>query len=228
MQPAYVLHVRRFRESSQIVELLTAEKGRVGLLAKGAASAKSPLRCMLQPFIPLLVDWRGRGELPTLVAAEQALKVDALSGRQLYCGLYINELVLKLTQRSDPHSGLFQDYVEAINALLQTDGSNDQIEPILRRFELQLLTDLGLGLQLQHDCHGDPVQESQRYEYDLESGLRPIQGNNKGVSGLTILGLLGKTDSVGLPERKEARALLRRILAHHLGGQVLKSRELFA
>ncbi|RMG37717.1 MAG: DNA repair protein RecO, partial [Gammaproteobacteria bacterium] len=117
LQPAYVLHTRRYGESSLIAELITPSQGRHAVLAKGVLSAKASSRAMLQPFQPLLVRWRGRGQLPVLTGCETADAPLALRGRALYCGFYVNELVLRLCERADPHSTLFPVYVACLSAL---------------------------------------------------------------------------------------------------------------
>lgn len=226
LQPAYVLHTRRFSENSLIVELLTQQHGRQGVLAKGAAGGGRSQAQRLQPFVPLLVDWRGRGELPTLVTAEPAGAGRTPTGRALYCGLYVNELVLRLTQRADPHSRLFPAYVACIAELGGGAQDNTRLEPVLRRFELDLLDELGLGLQLREDQAGEAIVAGRRYHYDLENGPREPLGQETSVDGRTLLGLAaGHFDDE--QARREARQLMRYVISAQLGGGDLRSRELF-
>lgn len=226
LQPAYVLHVRRFRETSLVIELLTARQGRCAALAKGALGSRRALGNQLQPFTPLLVAWRGRGELPLLTACETAAPALQLSERALYCGLYVNELILRLCERDDPHSGLFPTYVGCIDALANVTPGNAALEPVLRQFELALLDELGLGMQLRVDRDGEPIDPLQRYDYLPEQGPVLLSDVAAGFSGGTLLALAD--DCLQNPEqRREARALMRRVLDVHLGGRPLKSRELF-
>lgn len=226
LQPAYVLHTRRFRESSLIVEVLNREHGRRAVLAKGALNSRSSRQQLLQPFVPLLLDWRGRGELPVLTTCEAATAPHALHGRALYCGMYVNELILRLCEREDPHSALFPSYVACINALATEGNENAALEPALRRFELSLLDELGMGLILVHDQSGTPIQADRRYDYLVDSGPVPVEGDGEGYAGATLLGLAH--DRLNSPElRSEARQLMRRVLDSHLGGRPLRSRELF-
>ena len=97
-EPAFVLHRRPFSESSLVVELFTRNLGRVAALAKGARRPGSPLR-LLDPFQPLLIGMSGRGELPTLTHAEADGCAYALAGGALFCGFYLNELLLRLLER---------------------------------------------------------------------------------------------------------------------------------
>lgn len=226
LQPAYVLHTRRYGESSLIVELLTQRHGRVGVLAKGALSGKKATQNRLQPFTPLLASWRGRGELPLLTAAEAVAPARPPSGKALYCGLYVNELVLRLTQRADPHSHLFPAYVACLDQLSVCKPDNATLEPVLRRFELDLLDELGLGLQLRVDQSGQAIDTARRYHYEADSGPRLALAQEASVGGATLLKLFGgQLDDV--QARREARGLLRHLINHHLGGATLTSRELF-
>lgn len=226
LQPAYALHSRRFRESSLIVEFLTRDHGRLAALAKGALRGKQPGQSLLQPFVPLLIDWRGRGELPLLVSLEPAAAIVRVNGVGLYCGLYVNELVLKLTERRDPHSELFAAYALCMTELLQAGTQNSRLEPILRRFEISLLDKLGLGLTLDCDCQGKLIQPDTRYRYDVHQGAMPVSNSDSdSVSGATLIGLR-EGEFADAARRFEARGLMRAVLSFHLGGQELKSREL--
>ena len=226
LQPAYALHNRRYRESSLIVEFITRDHGRVAALAKGALGGKQPKQHLLQPFVPLLIDWRGRGDLPTLSSLEVAAHIKQPQGRALYCGLYVNELVLRLSERQDPHSELFPAYVECMSALLQAGNDNAALEPILRQFEVRLLDELGMGLQLLEDVEGRALQADHLYHYDLQLGARAPLGSEEKIHGASLLALAsGRIEDVR--QRQECRQLMRRVLATHLGGKPLKSRELF-
>lgn len=220
-QPAYVLHARRYRDTSLLLELLTRDQGRVSCVRRGALSARrgGP---SLQPFAPLEVRLGGRGEVLSLLAAEAAGAAAALHGRQLYCGLYLNELLLKLTGRHDPSPGLFDDYAAALGGL-----AAGVEEPVLRRFEVCLLRHLGLAPPFDLDIAGRPVDPVSRYTFDPGHGAREVApGAAGGVPGSVLIALeSGRLDDpVLLPE---ARRLMRRVLEHHLDGRVLRSRELF-
>ena len=106
LQPAYVLHTRRYGDSSLIADLLTRDQGRLACVSKGALRARRP-DTRLQSFQPLLVELRGRGEVLTLARAESGSAPLRIEGRKLYCGFYLNELILKLTARQDPSQALF-------------------------------------------------------------------------------------------------------------------------
>ena len=103
MDRAYVLHSYPYRETSLILQAWTEKHGRLGLVAKGARRPKSASRSLLVPFQPLVIDWFGRGELRTLKTAEPAAPATPLAGQALLSAFYLNELLLKLTTRDDPH-----------------------------------------------------------------------------------------------------------------------------
>lgn len=220
-QPAYVLHARRYRDSSLLLDLLTRDQGRVSCVRRGALSARrgGP---PLQPFAPLEVRLGGRGEVLSLLDVEAAGATVALHGRQLYCGIYLNELLLKLTGRHDPSPGLFEDYAAALAGLAAGDE-----EPVLRSFEVALLRHLGLAPRFDLDSGGRPVQPASRYTFDPEHGAsEAVPGAPDSVTGAVLAALAAGRlgDPALLPE---ARRLMRRVLEHHLDGRVLRSRELF-
>jgi len=226
LQPAYALHSRRYRESSLIVEFLTRDHGRLALLAKGAIGGKASRQHLLQPFTPLLIAWRGRGDLPTLVSLEPATSAGKPGGHALYCGLYVNELLLKLTERAEPHSQLFPAYAACMQDLLEAQNDQASLEQALRRFELGLLDELGLGMQLVQDQEGMPIIPLGHYHYDFLSGPKKTPPDERSLAGETLIALAKGVFS-SVEQRREARVLMRRVLAHHLGGRPLKSRELF-
>ena len=229
--PGYVLHSRPWRETSLIVEAFTREHGRVGLVARGVRRARSRFRGLLLPFRLLLLSWSGRGELPTLTGADTEGPVGVLRGRALFSGFYLNELMLKLLPRSDPHPELFDDYRGAVDAL----GGDGVLDGVLRTFEKRLLDALGYGPTLDRAVDtGNPVSPDKRYRYVPERG--PVEGEGAGggdgpvVSGRTLLALAGGRLGCGGDdrERAEARHLMRAILAPHLGPRPLGSRQLFS
>lgn len=227
MHPAFVLHRRPYGDNSLLLELLTADAGRLPVIARGAASAKSRRRGLLQPFQSLLVDWVGKGAVKTLTKAEARSAVPQPAGKALLCGFYINELVMRLTAQSDPLPDLYRHYQQAMGRLSQ--AQNDELEQLLRQFELQLLEVLGYGLELRQEAlAGEVIRPQGRYHYQTEKGFMRASNSQSGsVSGATLLAL---ADAAPLDpqQRREARMLMRQVLGHYLGARPLKSRELFA
>ncbi|MEM8661478.1 MAG: DNA repair protein RecO [Pseudomonadota bacterium] len=149
LQPSYVLHSRAYRDTSLLVEVFTAEHGRIGLVARGARrkSRNGSPAALLQPFAPMLLGFTGRGELKTLTATETAGRPQILVGERLYSGLYLNELLVRLLHRHDAHPKLFAAYGDALNGL----ASSGEIDGVLRQFELILISELGYGFELDVD-----------------------------------------------------------------------------
>lgn len=228
LEPAYVLHRRRYRDTSLLVDVWSRSAGRLVMVAKGAFRGKRAIAPLLQPFRPLLLGWTGRGEVQTLTAAEGAAAPHALQGRQLYCGFYLNELMVYLTGRQDPHPTLYDHYAAALSEL----ATLDEVETVLRRFELQLLQQCGYGLDLTCEADGTTaVIPDGHYRVDPEHGVSACKlagelASEQTLAGHVLLALAQGTPLHG-PERRAARQLMRRVIDFHLNGRVLKSRELF-
>ena len=228
LQPCFVLHSRPYRDTSAIVEIFTAEHGRLSAVARGVRrqGKKGGRSGLLQPFVPLLVSLSGRTELKTLGAVESAGPPLALGGESMFSGMYLNELLVRLLHRHDPHPELFAAYSDALRALAGA-GAPD---PVLRPFELFLLQELGYNLVLDVDGGtGAALAPQQRYRFHPEQGLVAVTGDvPRGVGtypGADLL-LLAKGDFEGTA-RTTAKRLLREVLRYHLGDAPLRSRELF-
>lgn len=228
LQPTYVLHSRPYRDTSLLLEAFTAEHGRISLVARGARrrSRGGSSGALLQPFIPLLLSFSGRAELKTLTATEAAAPAVLLGGERLFSALYLNELLLRLLHRNDPHPELFAAYGEALHALAEAG----QLEAILRRFEFRLLDELGYRVDCGVDGHsGEAVREECWYNYHADHGLVARTGagdpSQPAFSGADLLRIAaGQYDG---EVRHAARRLMRQVLAGHLGSAPLRSRELF-
>lgn len=225
-EPGFVLHTRTFRETSLIVELLSFNHGRVGLVARGARTSRSRWRNLLQPFRPLLVGWNQRGELGTLTGAEEAATLPPLMGEALMCGLYANELLVRFLHRSDPHPEVFDDYKNLVASL----SVGEFVQPLLRVFERDLLQSVGLGLQLDHEHDGQTdIDEEAWYEYLPDSGAvrrdPDTHSGNSLVSGRTLGAL--RTGQINDQQLRELKLLMRRLIRYHLGDKPLASHDLF-
>ncbi|MES9880286.1 MAG: DNA repair protein RecO [Sedimenticola sp.] len=224
LEPAFLLHRRHYANRGLLIECFTLNQGRFPAIARGVMGGRSAGAGLLQPFVPLKLKWSGKGEVKTLTGYEQSGRAPALQGRALYCGFYLNELLMRLLERNDPHEELFSFYTEALT-LLASDRREDQV---LRRFEIQMFHALGYALILDRDVENDrPLSPQQRYDYLLETGPVPATEGDPGmVSGHTLLAL-SCDQPLDKDGQREARDLSRHLLAHYLGGKPLKSRELF-
>lgn len=151
---AYMLHASAWRETSLIVQIFTRDHGNVAMVAKGAKRPYSALRPILAAFQPLVVSWSGGGEVKTLTRADLA-GIRPLAGRSLMSAWYMNELLLRLLPREDPHPGLYDAYDAALRALEQ--GSN--AASALRRFEWTLLEETGYGMGGEVPSFEEPAEE---------------------------------------------------------------------
>lgn len=216
LQPAYLLSVRAYRETSALLEIFTPEHGRVGLVGRGTRGPKSKLRGLLQPFQPLLLSWSERGELGTMSAAEAGGAPVALRGEAVFSGWYLNELLLRLLQRHDPHPGLYESYDRTLRSLSTAAAP----ARALRVFELQLLTELGYGLHVPED-----LAPERWYGYDPAAGLRVAEPGPDSYRGASLQALAQETLDTD-ESLSDARRLLRAALAPHLGGRSLRTPEL--
>jgi len=224
-QPAHVLHARAYRETSLLLEVFSRDHGRMGVIARGVRGPRGQSRrALLQPLQPLLLSWRGRGELMTLAAVEAAGAALALQGDALLSAFYLNELVLRLLPRAEPHTDLFWRYAACLG---QMASPGVQIGWELRRFERDLLTMVGYGLELGVEAQErERLDPQARYRFDPETGPQRIatpQTNTftaTGISGAALIALREDRmpDAAG---QRELRRLMRGVLLHHLGGRPL-------
>jgi DNA repair protein RecO (recombination protein O) len=222
-EPAYVLHAYPYKETSLVVEAFGRRTGRVGLLARGARRPRSAMRGVLLAFHPLRLTWSSGAELGTLVSAEWSGGIPALSGAGLMCGFYLNELLLKLVPRDDPHELLFDAYAGCL-ARLAAGGDH---AAVLRAFELRLLGELGYAPLLERDAaSGAPVDPARRYRFEPERG--PVAANGAAGGELVLRGQtlldMARGDYARPETRDEARRLMRALIGERLGGQALHTR----
>jgi len=241
----YVLHSYPYRETSLILQVWTQKHGRFAAVAKGARRPRSAARGVLVAFQPLALTWFGRGELKTIRTAEPAGAALPLAGASLLSAFYLNELLLKLIHRDDPHERLWDAYDEAVSALRDRSrraagvpgllaaepgvGDPRAIEPVLRRFELAMLRELGYAVELGHDAEtGTAIDASRDYWYVVERGPVPAEGAAERadavrLSGLTLVHLdHGRFDDPRTAP--QAKSLMRMLIHHCLNGQELSTR----
>lgn len=224
-EPAFVLHARAYRETSLLVEVLSAEHGRVGLLARGVqGSKKHVLRAALQPLQHIRFDAVQRGELAQLRGAEALDAAPLLHGEAALAGLYLNELTLRLAPRLDPLPSLFHAYGSVRQALR---AGQAPAWP-LRRYERDLLEALGVGFALEEDADGLPIDPAARYRLDPEQGPVRSRGLDRDATatGRALLALAADRAPGTTEDLASLRRALRPVLLHHLGGRGLKSWEM--
>lgn len=222
-QAAFILHHRPFRDTSQILDILSREHGKLSLVARGSRGPKSRLRGVLRPFMPLAMSWVQRSDLGTLTGAELHGAPLRLVGDALLSGYYVNELLLHFLHRHDPQPEIFDIYVRAIEAL----GAADDIAPCLRQFEIELLGALGYALNLDHEADSlEPLQADHSYEYRFERGAVPVaRSEGQLIFSGAVLTAIAEQRFAEADVLRAANRLLREVIAFHLGGKELKSRK---
>ena len=225
-QRGFVLHRRAYSETSLLVDVFTEDTGRLSLLAKGARSRRSAWKSVLQPFTPLLLRWSGKSGLKILTKAEPAAITLPLQQTALYSGFYVNELICRVLEQETAQPQLFQDYLRCLTELA---GAPLAVEPVLRRFEFQLLQSLGYGVDFLHCAgSGQPIDENMTYRYREEQGfMASLIKDNLTFYGRDLLAFEQRRfdDSTVL---QAAKRFTRLALKPYLGSKPLKSRELFS
>jgi len=222
-EPAWLLHHRPFRDSSRILDILSRDHGRLSLVARGSRSARSKLKGILRPFLPLQLSWVIRSDLGTLTGAEMDGAPISLTGDALLSGYYVNELILNLLHRHDPQPEIYSVYRRTISNLKNPVA----VAVALRRFEMETLSLLGYALNLDHDTDtGQALEPATEYEYRVERG--PVAVTNRQgpmiFTGAELMAVAREefTDDATL---RQAGRLLRQVIAWHLDGKELKSRK---
>jgi DNA repair protein RecO (recombination protein O) len=227
-EPGFILHTIPYRETSLLVDIFTLNHGRLRCVAKGFRKPnKKGIAKTLFPYTEHHFQWQGRGELKTLIQAEPIQAPVFLKQESLFVGLYINELLYKLLHQNDPHQSLYEFYRQ-----LMTQLSNSEIlQPVLRRFEMLLLEELGYGLVLDAEAEtGQAVSAESLYYYIPDQGLKLIQDqtadNLHAFSGADIMAL-GQGQLEQQSVLRAAKKLTRQVIDFYLDGKELNSRELY-
>ncbi|MDO8418432.1 MAG: DNA repair protein RecO [Rubrivivax sp.] len=231
---AYVLHRYDWSETSLIVELFTRQQGRVVVAAKGAKRPTSHLRPVLLPFQPLLAHLGKRpaddqAEVRTLRTAEWVGGTPLLGAAAMFPGFYLNELLLKLLARQDPHPALFDAYADTLGALA-TAGDE---AAALRAFELLLLRETGVLPDLaQSTLTAEPLQPAAGYTLDAEAGVQPDAHGPPGSAWVALEAALGHGSAAAVrlaatPHAAALRVPLRALLHYHLGHSQLRTRQVW-
>jgi DNA repair protein RecO (recombination protein O) len=223
-QAAFILHHRPFRDTSQILDLISREHGKLAVVARGSRAAKSRLKGVLRPFMPLWMSWMIKSDLGTLTGAEVRGAPLRLTGEALLAGYYVNELVLHFLHRHDPQPEVFDAYAETIEALA-TSGAG--IAGVLRQFEMALLRHTGYALNLRHEAgSGADLDPVQNYDYRVEQGAVAVSRDEGPLifTGAVLAGIAAQQfDDPGI--LRATNRLMREVIEFHLGGKELKSRK---
>jgi DNA repair protein RecO (recombination protein O) len=225
LQPAFVLHGYPWRETSLIVELLTRDAGRIAVVARGAKRPTSQFRGLLAPFCPLSVSWAGRADVRTLTRIEWSGALLPLRGEGLLAAFYLNELLVRLLARADPHQQLYRCYAQALHGLAAGQEAHDAV---LRQFELDLLRELGWLPSLDQSADGAPIEPTASYRFDPVRGLERVDGIADALclAGATVQAMRARAFTT--PQAAaESKGVLRQMIRYHLNGKPLNTRRIF-
>ena len=247
-EPAFVLHRYDWSESSLILEVFTRRQGRTALVAKGAKRPSSNFRPVLLPLQPLHLNYSADGEIGTLKSAEWAGGHVMPVGEALLSGYYLNELLMRLLARDDPHPALFDAYALTVASLTApeegTGSQGDWIQAVLRAFELVLLRQIGVLPALDAQTLTQrPLQDAAPYLLTAESGLREAQDEEGSPARASLGGSEWRLIDEALCDPAPQQALialclrrkdislalknqLRTVLLYHCGGNPLRTRQL--
>ena len=222
-QPAFILHHRPFRDTSQILDIISAEHGKLALVARGSRGARSRLKGLLRPFMPLSLSWVQRSDLGTLTGAEMNGAPLRLTGDALLSGYYVNELLLHFLHRHDPQPEIFDAYGVTIAAL----AASGDVAICLRKFEIELLRQVGYALNVEYESGtGEAIRPDANYEYRFEQGaVRVARDEGSMVFNGAELLAIGEQQFERDNILRAASRLLREVIGFHLGGKELKSRK---
>ena len=236
---AFVLHRYDWSESSLILDLFTREQGRLAVAAKGAKRPTSQLRSVLLPFQRVNITLgrlpANESEMPevqTLRGAEWAGGAPMLRGAAMFSGFYLNELLMKLLARHDPHPALFDAYTQTLPSLADEDDT--QVQAALRAFEVRLLKEIGLLPDLSLVTTTlEEVREDGDYALLPEAGVAAARVSDTPIRGASLIGLQAALAHGSLPALQHAcaqalpelKTMLRTLLHYHLGTPMLRTRQ---
>lgn len=225
-QSVFLLHYRPFRDSSQILDILSRDYGKLALVARGSRGARSRLRGILRPFMPLSMSWLLKSDLGTLTGAEIRGAPLRLTGDALLSGYYANELLIHFLHRHDPQPEIFDTYEQTLQAL----AASEQVAPCLRQFEVELLRHTGYAMNLEYEWQSNARLDPEAYyEYRVEQGPVPVSRHEGRLvfRGKTLSAIEAR--AFDQPDiLKAATRLMRAVIDYHLGGRELNSRRILA
>lgn len=171
-EPCYIYHIRSFRETSLILEVLSLNYGPLHVMARGAKRANSQVQGIFQPFVPLKLSMcQGRKEDGLFYLSDYEYCTEGYNFKMpdYFCGMYVNELLHHLLNAKERDLTLFASYVSTLESIAQ----RDHIETHLRIFELNLLESLGYGLSACDD-EGAALQPKEHYRFCFGLGFLPV------------------------------------------------------
>lgn len=231
-EAVYILNRRPYQETSLLVDIFSLNYGRFTAVAKGAMRKGNEWSSCLQAFQPLLISWSGRSTLKTLRSVDVPCAAYRLSSSYLFSAYYLNELLIKLLPENEVNETIFAAYVSCLTRLSELDN----IQHSLRSFEIIVLEELGMLPDFSYDIDGNQISNDCEYQLLYQQGFKAIDRLNDNrrtfcTSG-RVIGLLRHTSDEPSKQWQrndylQAKHLMRCLVDDALGGQTIKSRELF-
>lgn len=212
---AFVLHKIKYKNSSEIIKLLSKNEGRIDAVAQGSCRPKSPFRGHLQPFIATTISYRGKHDLKTLIQAEQEDTVRVLDYPNQVAMLYCNELLLLLNMDADVTTTIYPVYSQILKQLAQSQN----IALLLRQFEWQLCCLSGYQLTLDESIEADTG-----ISFHPDQGL--ITGHGESACEAATFRLFIAQETLNNAQVKAISRLMRPVIHHMVNGRPIRSREL--
>ncbi|WP_440055719.1 DNA repair protein RecO [Pseudoalteromonas sp. T1lg65] len=219
---AYLLHRRPYSDSQILLDVLVEGIGQIKMLARVKGKQSLKHNAQLRPFSKLLLQYAGRYDFKYLNRFEPSDDQVNLVGTQLYCGLYLNELTQKVVPVNEPLEQVYELYRHHLARL----AKEIDVEPILRSYELQLLTELGFGVELEFDAEGETIKPNKAYKFIAEYGFVAVGQELDTFDGSVLLAMAQQVYE-DIAVRRAAKQLTRKLMSPLIGKQGLKSRELF-
>ncbi|SMN16349.1 DNA recombination and repair protein RecO [uncultured Candidatus Thioglobus sp.] len=223
LTPAFLIHRRAFKDTSLLLDFFTQEHGKIRLVGRGSRKSKAPI----QMFQHIKISFSGKSDLKSLNDMEVDDQPRSLQGEALILGMYANELIARLLQDQDPYFELFEIYKQFINQLPKLGKQASYWA--LRLFENSLLSELGYGLDFEHDVNGDEIDTRIECKYEYQSQVGFTKRSIGKISGNTIQLMLAEDvlNTPNVEQLKVCRDLNRARLHPLLGNKPLQSRLLF-
>lgn len=171
-------------------------------------------------------------EIQTLRGAEWGGGAAMLTGAALFSGFYLNELLMKLLARHDPHPRLFDAYAQTLTAL--DPRGEPAVQAALRAFELTLLREVGVLPELSVvTLTQEPIRATENYSLIPDAGVTALRTDGDALSGNVLLALQAALEHGSLPALRQAcatvlpelKGALRGLLHYHLGTDQLRTRQ---
>ena len=212
---AFILHKKPYRDSSELIKVLTKTHGIMDMVSKGSRKPKSKMKGHMQHFLETHISYSGKSDLKTLIEVSQSGVLKPCKYKNHISMLYCNELLVLLKLQSDFHEDLYFKYRDTIKCLLM----EHRVSPLLRRFEWFLSQYMGYALELP-----EIQQQSDWLNFDYTDGL-VVDNNNKLCQASTYIKFVSNK-VLNQSESTQINQFMRKLVDHMVNGQTIQCRQL--